>query len=105
MRYTVALIKRSVESDIDRLFAPWAVGRPENWSVCSTTKPLIALHYWLKEELDIICDDSSTVRLLLQKYNRLSRSHDLWESACECLNDVIDDTIPEFDSRRCRRWG
>ena len=104
-RYTSQVIRERVEADIERLFAPWTVGRSENWKPDPTTKSLIALGYWLTEELSKVCKDDDDRRTLQAKYNRLSRTYDIWESAAECMNNAVDDTIPQFNSRRCKRWG
>ena len=103
-RYTAELIKQHVEERLDELFAPWAAGRSETWAPDPATKLLIATGYWLKEELEcrLVSDDDRRTQCF--KYNRLSRSNDVFESAAECLNDVIDGTV-EQNRRPHRRWG
>ena len=54
-KYAAADVHRAVEADIDRLFAPWTLNRPENWKPDPATLALIALGYWLDEELRLIC--------------------------------------------------
>lgn len=103
-RYEVHRIKKAVETDIDRLFAPWTVGRPETWVPDPGTKVLIALGYWLREELNRLGANEADVRTQCWKYNRLSRTYDIWESAAECLNDVLDGNV-EQNRRGHRRWG
>ncbi len=104
-RYTAPAVRARVEADIERLFAPWAVGRAENWKPDPATKSLIALGYWLTEELGKVCKNDDDRRLLQSKYNRLSRTYDIWESAAECLNNAVDDQIPQYQSHRAKRWG
>ena len=102
-RYSADDIKQIVISDIDRLFAPWKIGRSENYSVDSATKQLIALNYWLREELAKLCneDDSRTQQW---KYNRLSRTYDIWETAAEVMNEVIEGRVEQHRFGH-RRWG
>lgn len=103
-RYVPEAIKHAVEIDIERLIAPWMVGRSENYTIDPTTKNLIALGYWLDEELVRMgCSDIDR-RTQTWKYNRHSRTYDMWETAAECLNEVIDGQI-EQNRRGHRRWG
>ena len=103
-RFEATLIQSTVDADIDRLFAPWLVGRPPNYATDSATRRLIALGYWLDEELVRLgCTDVDR-RPQLWKYNRLSRTYDVWVVAAECLNDVLDGTV-EQDRVPHRRWG
>lgn len=103
--YTAESIKRIVEVNAERLFAPWLVGRPDTYVASPGLKSLVSLGYFLHEELTKIAANEDDRRTQEQKYNRLSRTYDIWESAAECLNDVILGTIPKFDGRRCKRWG
>ena len=103
-RYTAQRVKAAVEADIDRLFAPWLVGRSENYSCDSATKNLVSLGYWLEEELQRLGVNDADRRTQGWKYNRLSRTYDVWETAAECLNDVLDDKV-EQNRRPHRRWG
>lgn len=103
-RYTMEGIRSAVESDIDRLFAPWAVGRPETWKPDPATKILIALGYWLDEELRKVVTKEEDRRTQLWKYNRLSRTYDIFESAAEIMNEALDGKV-EQNRVRHRRWG
>lgn len=103
-RYTLEGIRSAVTADIDRLFAPWMVGRSENYVADRSTKNLISLSFWLDEELRRLGCNEADRKTQLRKYNRLSRSYDVWESAAECLNDVLEGNV-EQGGRRHRRWG
>jgi hypothetical protein len=103
-RYTAAGIRTLVEADLTRLFAPWAVGRPEGWVPDPSTRSLVALGYWLSEELAKVCKSEDDRRTQLWKFNRHSRTYDIWETAAECMNDVLDDNV-EQKRRGHRRWG
>jgi hypothetical protein len=102
--YTVANIKAAVEGDVDRLFAPYLVGRSPNYTPGPDLKIQVALGYWLDEELARICKNEADRRTQGWKYNRLSRSYDIWETAAECLNDVLEDKV-EQNRIGHRRWG
>lgn len=103
-RYSATSVREAVEADIDRLFAPWLVGRPPRWSPDPATKRLVSLGYWLDSELVRLgCSDVNR-RTQTAKYNRLSRTYDVWQSAAECLNDVLDGTV-EQNRVPHRRWG
>jgi hypothetical protein len=103
-RYDALFIKRDVLAKIDELFTPWSIGRPETWVPSPDTKNLIALGYWLDDELKKVCVDDADRRTQLLKFNRLSRTYDIWETAAECINDVIDGTV-EKNHKSHRRWG
>lgn len=103
-RYDAASVMSAVEADIDRLFEPWTSGRPARWSPDPATKRLVSLGYWLDAELVRLgCSDVNR-RTQAAKYNRLSRTYDVWQSAAECLNDVLDGTV-EQNRVPHRRWG
>lgn len=104
MRYDVDLVKHAVETDLERLFAFWAEGRPAGWVPSPDMKTLVALGNWLREELVKLGANDADVRTQLWKYNRLSRTYDVWETAAECLNDVLDGKV-EQNRRGHRRWG
>lgn len=103
-RYTAALIKSAVEDEVERLFAPWRVGRPDTWLPDPATKMLVALGYWLDEELQCRLVSQDDRRTQLWKFNRESRTYDIWETAADCMNDVLDDKV-EKNRRGHRRWG
>ena len=103
-RYTAAGVQAAVEADVDRLFAPWRLGRSETWVPSPDMKLLVALGYWLREELTKLAANEADIRTQLWKYNRLSRTYDIWETAAECLNDVLDNTV-EQNRIGHRRWG
>lgn len=96
-------IRDQVKDHIDELFAPWCVGRQEGWIPDPGTKDLIALGYWLRAELARICNEDDA-RTQLWKYNRLSRTYDIWNVAAECLNDVLNSNV-EQNRIGHRRWG
>jgi len=105
VKYNAEMIQRAVEEDMANLFNPWTLNRPENWKPDPATKAIISLGYFLDAELKCLLVEPEDRRTLLQKFNRISRSHDIWESAAECLNNVLDESIPKYESRRCKRWG
>lgn len=104
LRYAAASIEAIVVADVDRLFAPWAVGRPTRYSPDPATKRLVALGYWLREELSRLGCNVADIHTQLWKYNRMSRSYDVWQVAAECLNDVLDNKV-EQNRVPHRRWG
>lgn len=103
-RYDTAAVSAAVLADIDRLFSPWLVGRPANYSTDTATKQLIALGYWLREELQRLGCNEADIKTQLWKYNRLSRTYDVWQVAAECLNDVLDGAVEQGRIGH-RRWG
>jgi hypothetical protein len=103
-RYTAQGVKQAVEADIERLFAPWLVGRSETYKADPATRNLVALGYWLGEELTRIGMNDADRRTQCWKYNRLSRTYDIWETAAECLNEALDGNV-EQNRRGHRRWG
>ena len=102
--YTATNVRQAVENNLDRLFAPWMVGRPDNYSPGPDTKLLVSLGYWLTEELTRIGANEADRRTQEWKYNRLSRTFDIWETAAECLNDVLEGRV-EQNRVGHRRWG
>lgn len=102
--YTAANVRQAVEADLDRLLAPWMVGRHENYSPGPDTKLLVSLGYFLTEELTKIAANEADRRTQEWKYNRLSRTYDIWETAAECLNDVLEGKV-EQNRVGHRRWG
>ena len=103
-RFQPASVRAAVDADIDRLFAPWAEGRPANWAPDPMTKRLVALGYFLDEELRRLGCSEADRKIQLAKYNRLSRTYDIWQVAVECLNDVLDGTVEQGRVPH-RRWG
>ena len=103
-RYLPATVQAVVEADLDRLFGPWLVGRPPNYSTDKATKRLVALGYWLDEELRRLQVNDTDRKTQLGKYNRLSRTYDVWQVAAECLNDVLDGSVEQGRVPH-RRWG
>lgn len=101
--WTAEAIQAAVNADIDRLFAPWAVGRPETWKPDPATKTLVAVGYWLREELEKTCNEADT-RTQLWKYNRFSRTYNVWQTAADVLNEALEGDI-EQNRRGHRRWG
>jgi len=104
-RYTAEEIKREVKKDFDRLFAPWAVGRPETWIPDPRTKDLISIGAWLTEELQRLGASDDDRRTQQHYYNRWSRSEDdLFELAARTLNIVLSGAV-EQNRVPHRRWG
>lgn len=103
VKFTSKMIRELVERDIERLFAHWLVGRSENYAVDSATKNIIAIGYWLDEQLSKICNDADR-RTQCWKFNRMSRTYDIWETAAECINEAIEGSV-EQNRVGHRRWG
>ena len=103
-KYTAQSVKLIVQNDIERLFAPWAVGRPEGWAPDTATKEQVSLGYWLAEELTRIGCNEVDRKTQTWKYNRLSRTYDPWEVAAEVLNEAIAGDV-EQNRKPHRRWG
>lgn len=104
IRHTSESVKSAVIQDIDRLFAPWLVGRSERYVADSATKITVSIGYWLDEELRKISVTDEDRRTQCWKFNRLSRTYDVWEIAAECINQAIDGQV-ERNRKPHRRWG
>jgi hypothetical protein len=102
--YTATGVQFCVLIDIERLFAPWLVGRSPNYNADTATKNTIALGYWLEEELTRIGANDADRRTCVWKYNRLGRTYDIWDTGAAVLNDFIDGNV-EQNRRGHRRWG
>lgn len=103
-RFTPDIVKSQAFVDNgERLFAVYASDRPPNWSCDSRTREFAVLTAWLDETLKSLCNDKDRITQLW-KFNRLSRSFDLYDSACECVNDAIDGNV-EQNRVPLRRWG
>lgn len=104
-RYTAENIKEIIELNRERLFAPYAVGRPDNWVCDSRTKDLVCLGNWLAEELTAIGLSDVDRRTQQWLYNRESRSDlDLFETTARIMNDSLDGKI-EQNRIPHHRWG
>lgn len=101
--YTAEQVKTEVFADIDRLFAPWTIGRPSNWTCDVATKHIVSIGYWLEEKLAMICNDADR-KTQVWKFNRMSRTYDMWEIAAECINEALENNI-EQNRKPHRRWG
>ena len=64
---------------------------------------LVALGYWLDQELSKFCLDEDR-RTQIWKYNRLSRTYDIWLTAADVMNEVLDGKV-EKNRVGHRRWG
>ena len=102
--YTAQLICERVVADLDRLLMPWMIGRSPNYTIDTATKHTIATGYWLAEELTRIGCSESDRKTQCWKFNRHSRTYDIFETAAECMNDVLNGTV-EQNRRGHRRWG
>jgi hypothetical protein len=103
IRWTGTLVNDSVVPDMDRLLAPWFVGRPENYAMGASMRLTLSVGAWLDEQLATICNDADR-KTQGWKYNRLSRSQDPLESAAECLNEALAGTV-EQNRVPHKRWG
>lgn len=103
--YTAQEVKDAIEKDRERLFAPWALGRPEGWACDSRTRDLVCIGYWLDEQMMSMGLDDRGRIVLLGFYNRRGRSEeDLFALGAELMNDALKDNI-DRDRRPHRRWG
>lgn len=101
--WTSLLVKREVEDNMERLLVPWMIGRPENYTIDAYTKNVIATGYWLDEKLMKICTDADR-KTQCWKFNRMSRTYDVFEVAAECMNEALNGTV-EQNRKPHRRWG
>jgi len=105
LSYTGPRIRELVESDRERLFASYAVGRPPNWTCDARTRDTVCLSVWLREELTRIGLDDLGRRTLEGEFNRYSRSdNDLFDLAADIMNKAVANDI-DRDRRPHRRWG
>lgn len=87
------------------MFAPYAVGRAENWACDIRTKDLVCIGNWLAAELVSLGISDVDRRTQEWRYNRESRSDpDLFEVAAQIMNDTVDGKV-EQGRRYHRRWG
>ena len=104
-RFTAEKVRAAVDSDRERLFAPYIMGRSANWACDPRTKDLVCIGYWLQEQLALICANDDDRRTQQWFYNRWSRSDDdLFELAARTLNTVLDGNV-EQNRVPHRRWG
>ena len=102
--YTAESIKERVDAELDRLLEPWMVGRPANYTMDQAAKYTVATGYWLDAELRRLnCNDADR-KTQGGKFHRLSRTYDIFATAAECMNDVLQGTV-EQNRRPHRRWG
>lgn len=105
MKYSADAIEAWVTGESERLFAPWAVGRPEGWKCDSRTRDIVCISFWLMEELTAIGIDNKGRVTQQAQFNRYSRSDEnLWELAAQIMNDSVDGNI-DRDRKTHRRWG
>jgi len=102
--YTAELIKQRVDADIDRLLAPWLMGRPPNYTMDSAAKYTVAVGYWLAEELTRIGCNEADRKTQCWKFNRHSRTWDIFDVAAECMNEAVEGRV-EQNRKPHRRWG
>lgn len=104
-RYSAESVKEAVEARREELFAPYAVGRPTNWSCDTRTKDMVCIGNWLSEELTRRAANSTDRRTQQWKFNRESRSdNDLWQCAADIMNEVLDHKV-EQNRKPHHRWG
>jgi hypothetical protein len=104
-RYTSEEVRRHVDQDRERLFAPYAVGRPPNWGCDQATRDLVAVGNWLTEELVRLGVNDIDRRTQQNYYNRWTRStEDYFQVAADALNCVLDGKV-EQNRVPHRRWG
>jgi hypothetical protein len=103
--YTADNVRAAVDADRERLFAPYAVGRPPQWIPDQRTRDLLCVGNWLTEELRRLGVSEDDRRTQQHFYNRWSRSvEDLFELGARTLNTVLDGKV-EQNRVPHRRWG
>ena len=103
--YTAENVKAAIEADREALFAAYAIGRPENWSVDIRTKDLVCIAAWLQNELTIVGISDTDRRTQQWKFNRESRAdNDLFDCAAKIMNEALDGNV-EQNRIPHRRWG
>ena len=103
--YTPDHIKKQIEDDRERLFASYAVGRSEGWSVDQQTKDIICISVWMREELIKLEIDELGRKTQEAEFNRYSRSeHNLFELAAVVMNNALSGNI-DRNRKTHRRWG
>jgi hypothetical protein len=80
------------------------VGRSPNYTIDLATKHTIATGYWMDQELTRIGTNDADRRTQCWKFNRHSRTYDIFETAAECMNEALLGTV-EQNRRGHRRWG
>jgi hypothetical protein len=104
-RYTAESVRAVIDPDRERLFAPYAVGRPTNWACDPRTRDLICIGYWLTEELTRLGVSDHDRRTQQHFYNRWSRSdEDLFDLAARTMNMVLDAEVQQNRVPH-HRWG
>lgn len=104
-RYTPEEVRREVDKDCERLFAPYAVGRPPQWTPDQATRDLVSVAAWLNEELLRLGVNDADRKTQNSYYHRWTRSTaDYFMVAAEALNTVLDGAV-EQDRKPHRRWG
>lgn len=101
--FTAEQVRIAVENDLERLLTPWMVGRSPTYTMDQTSKLLVATGFWLNEQLSKICNDVDR-KTQCWKFNRLSRSYDMFEIAAEVMNEALDGNV-EQNRKPHRRWG
>jgi hypothetical protein len=101
--YTAQMIKEIIETNLECLLQPWMVGRSQNYVMDSTAKFVVATGYWLEQELSKICNDADR-RTQCWKFNRMSRTYDVFEIASECMNEALNGLV-EQNRKPHKRWG
>lgn len=105
MALSAADIRGILEREGARLFAPWAVGRPEGWTTDRRTHDMICLGFWLREELTRQGLSDADRKTQESYFHRWSRSHeDLFALVANILKDAEDGNI-EQNRVPHHRWG
>ena len=105
MAYDADTVTAQVAPQLDRLFAPWRVGRPDGWIPDPRTKELVCIGLWLREELTRLGLSDTDRKTQEGYYHRHSRSDEnLYELAAKVLNDAVAGDIPQ-NRKPHRRWG
>lgn len=103
--WTPERVREAVSGQEERLFAPWRVGRPENWVPDPRTKETVVLAYWLREQLSTYALSDADRRTQESIFHRWARSDDdLYQVVAHILNETEAGDI-EQNRVGHRRWG
>lgn len=104
MTYERAAVAEIVTRDEAALFAPYATGRPSNWSCDRATRDLVCVGNWLDAELAARGANDDDRRIMLWTYNRRSRaSFDVFQLGADIMNEFDAGIIDRKPAHR--RWG
>ncbi len=103
--YSAASVMLAVRTNQDRLFAPYAAGRPPRWTCDQRTKDVWCIGCWLSEELSHLNVGDDVRKVQVAEFNRYSRSDEnLWDRAASIMNVAAAGEV-DVNRKTHRRWG